>query len=245
MAARLLQPGDEPGGVGYATPIVGVYSRIVESRSGQSPPGDGQESGEAEPTAALGDVVTNLGGRIQEIVDTAERVVEEIRAEAEAAAQEYLDARRREADRVMEGRLREFGAVTRDLSARIERLRGDADALNDALGEAQSGLDRLAETSAPEASESGTSVPEEGVVDDPVEVEPPPAQSLRAARPEPSPPRVPAGRVERIPEEAILRATQMAVAGIERTQIELMLRTEYGLSHPASVVDQMLKSERA
>ena len=50
---------------------------------------------------------------------------------------------------------------------------------------------------------------------------------------------------ERIPEQAVLRATQMAVAGTERTEIERMLRVEFGIDDPAAVVDEMLRSERA
>ncbi|HYH62647.1 MAG TPA: hypothetical protein VD766_12340, partial [Solirubrobacterales bacterium] len=42
------------------------------------------------------------------------------------------------------------------------------------------------------------------------------------------------------PEEAVLRATQMAVAGSPRSDIEVALRDEFGLDDPGSVVDDIL-----
>jgi len=41
------------------------------------------------PSAPLGSLVANVGGRIQEMLDTAERVAREIRAEAAAATAAY------------------------------------------------------------------------------------------------------------------------------------------------------------
>jgi hypothetical protein len=46
-----------------------------------------------------------------------------------------------------------------------------------------------------------------------------------------------------VSEDAVLRATQMAVAGNSREEIETVLRTEFGVSDPASVTNEILGPE--
>ena len=41
-------------------------------------------------------------------------------------------------------------------------------------------------------------------------------------------------------EEALLRATQMAIRGSRRAEIEAMLGDEFGVANPAEIVDQIL-----
>jgi hypothetical protein len=48
---------------------------------------------------------------------------------------------------------------------------------------------------------------------------------------------------EPVGEEPLLRATQMAVAGASRADIEEALRTEFGVSDPAAVADEILGAE--
>jgi predicted nucleic acid-binding Zn-ribbon protein len=45
--------------------------------------------------------------------------------------------------------------------------------------------------------------------------------------------------------EAVLRATQMAVAGSERDEIEAEMRDEFGVGDPARLVDQVLGVSQA
>lgn len=64
-------------------------------------------------------------------------------------------------------------------------------------------------------------------------------------RPEPSAARSPSRRRAPPPsgagrEEALLRATQMAIGGRARTEIEAMLGDELGVANPADIVDQIL-----
>jgi hypothetical protein len=169
----------------------------------------GEDAAERRP-AELGDVVANVGDRVQEILDAAERIAGEIRAEAEAAADRYLRERRQEAERALEEGVREFTNLTQSLSVRVETLQREASALVEGLEQARRSLTRFAE---------GVERPPEAATD------PAPA--------------------EKIPEQAILRATQMAVAGIERGEIEVMLRTEFGVEDPAAVMDRMLGPEQA
>jgi hypothetical protein len=203
----------------------------MESRFNPPPAetnGPGAEGPPGRAPTGLGDVVANVGDRVQEILDAAERIAGEIRADAEAAGENYVNERRREAERAVEEGVREFTGLTHSVTARVETLQREASALVEVLEDARRRLASLAQSVEPQT--------------------PPP---FRASPPEaPSPPQPAAAEAdtsegEKIPEQAILRATQMAVAGIERTEIELMLRTEFEIRDPASVVDQMLRSERA
>jgi hypothetical protein len=202
----------------------------MESRFNPPPAqGNGPEAAaapEPEPTG-LGEVVANVGSRVQEILDTAERLATEIRAEAQAAGDNYLYERRREAEQAVEDGVREFTGLTHSVAARVETLQREASALVEALEDARRRLETLARSVEPQHPPT---------IGSPV-VQPAPPDGAETGT-------EPAGD-DKIPEQAILRATQMAVAGIERTEIELMLRTEFGIRDPGSVVDQMLRSERA
>ena len=205
-----------------------MESRLNPSPAEKNGPGAEDPDPPGRAPAGLGEVVANVGDRVQEILDTAERIAGEIRAEAEAAGDAYLYERRREAELAVEEGVREFTGLTHSVTARVETLQREASALVEALEDARRRLAALAQS-----------------------VEPQPQPTFRSSPPEAPPPAEPASadaetsNGDKIPEQAILRATQMAVAGIERTQIELMLRTEFGIRDPASVVDQMLRSERA
>jgi hypothetical protein len=181
------------------------------------------------PRTNLEGVVANVGDRVQEILDTAERVAVQIRAEAEAAATEYLEQRRAEADRAAEDRLRQLKALTQSLAARAASVERETSALVTELDTAVRRLGELAEPSPAWAEEAEASAPQA-------------AASGTRAQPQ-APEREPVG--DRLPEQALLRATQMAVSGTERTEIEMMLRTEFGIRDPESVIAQMLGSERA
>jgi hypothetical protein len=218
--------------VGYY-PAVGVYSRLVgQEQNGPEGERDAAQDRAVGAPAGIGDVVTNVGSRIQEILDTAERVASEIRAEAEASSSDYLNERRREADRVVEDRVREFGTMVQSLSLRIESLQREAGALVDALEEARRSLGGLEPS---QVSAASTQVPPA----------PPAPQYPPPPAPDHSPLPADDDAGAGIPERAILRATQMAVAGTERTEIERMLRTEFDVKDPVAVVDEMLRSEPA
>jgi hypothetical protein len=176
-----------------------AIQRSVDSRLAREPAREPTPPQPAERDPA--DVVDDVGGRIQEIVDEAERV----------------------------------GALTESLGFRIESLQRDAQALVDVLDEARRSLTALADVATPESrqdEDAGQPAPEA-----PAHPQPP--------RPRPVPDAAPAPEPDRVPDQAILRATQMAVAGTERTEIEQMLRDEFGVTNARAVVDQMLRSGRA
>ena len=205
----------------------------MESRFNPPPAetnGPGAEGTPGRPPTGLGDVVANVGDRVQEILDAAERIAGEIRAEAEAAGENYVYERRREAERAVEEGVREFTGLTHSVTARVETLQREASA----LVEAARGRPPPPLLARPKRGAAASA-------DVPLLA----AASAPAAAAESAAAETDASEGEKIPEQAILRATQMAVAGIERTEIELMLRTEFGIRDPASVVDQMLRSERA
>ena len=195
---------------------MGVYSRLVESRFTQPVPANDDLESVGAPvneTPGLSQVVSNVGERIQEILDAAERVAGEIQAEAETAGAKYLHERKLEADRVFEGRVRELAGTIRTLSARAERLEREAASLVEGLRDANQSMAGITDAAEPELA---AKVPE---------------------RPAASP-------TGRIPEQALLRATQMAVAGSEREDIESMLRVDFGIEDPTLFLDAILRSER-
>jgi hypothetical protein len=237
-----------------------VYSRLTQSRSSQAPEDDGRAAGEtgappapdqAPAGAGLGGVVANVGERVQEILDLAERVAGDIRTEAETASERQIADSRREADRVVDERLGELASLTRSLTGQVEAVAREARAL---IAQLDGARERLADIGAqpdrtdPRPDRTDThpvsAMPTEDAPAAPVDAPAAPVDTPAApvdAAAEASPD----SDGNQIPEQAVLRATQMAVAGVERTQIEHMLRSEFGVDDATTVVDKMLLSERA
>jgi hypothetical protein len=194
--------------------------------------------------------VSEATARIQEIIDAAERVAEEIRSEAQAEADRYLEGRRREADRLTQERARQLPELGQSVVASARQVQLQAEALAGVLEEAVARIratvssapattsdPRRRETREPALRQAPESAPREGP-------EPPPgdgasegsdassSQPVRPADPrkEPVPP----------PEEPILRVTQMAIAGSTRPDIEAALRGEFGITDPEEIVDRIL-----
>jgi len=61
---------------------------------------------------------------------------------------------------------------------------------------------------------------------------------LEQRRPRVVPPR------HEVPNDAVLRATRMAVAGSSREAIEAELREDFGITDPAAILDDVLGAER-
>jgi hypothetical protein len=166
--------------------------------------------------APLGSLVANVGGRIQEMLDTAERVAGEIRADAEAAGRTYVQDRQREADRVVQERMAELDAITKSLAARTANMEHEMTAFVAEVEQARWRMGRL--------------IGEDG----------PPAESAPDGPPAPAPAaQSPARFSSGSSQDAALRATQMAVAGAERADIEQMLRDQFGMDDP-SAIDRVL-----
>lgn len=167
-------------------------------------------------------MVADVGDRVQELMDAAERAAGQIQADAEAAAAQHETQRRAEADQLVEQRVREIDSIGRSLAGRVEDLQREATEL---IRELDDAARRLADLGgeAPTARE--------------------PWQA--ASKPSPEPVAYPgtAAQTGGVPEQATLRATQLAVAGTARADIERMLRSDFGVEDPTSVVDRVLRSE--
>lgn len=225
---------------------MGAYSRLRESRAlkdaaadearaesvnpdGERPAVEAETSATPATQASLQGLVSNVGQRVQEIIDSAERIATDIRAEAEAASKSYLHDRQREADRAVSERLREFSTVTHSLAGKVERLQRETADLVEALEDARWRLADLAQLGSPTTGAPIAPAPPESAGK--------PGAAIEGGS---------SGEGERMmPEQAVLRATQMAVAGAERGEIEQMLRADFGVEDPVPVVDEMLRIGRA
>ena len=272
-------------------------------------PGAGESGGVRQ-------AVSRATTRIEEIIDSAERVASEIRADAEAEANQLLESRRREAEELEREADRIRAETERLLREREEVIAGVAQGLGTELGELRSSLEHVlvsidrteqaisgmppdqdpepsaspfggdlsvtpvssdpsasllsgappapeatpGETEAeaePVGADIGTSdfsaspgggaapdepaddvaddvdtggdadadAPEAGEADDP--------QSVSSDMLSP----VPAGASS---DEAMLRATQMAVAGSSRDEIGRTLEAEFGIDDPEPILEQIL-----
>lgn len=193
-------------------------------------------SEETSPGLQLKTSITDASRKIESIIDDAERAATEIRADAKANAE-------REAKRALNESSAELAAVVNPLIERVENLRVEAAALMHEIETATAKLSELARVTGV-ATPAAPPVPEEAMR---------PAASPPVDRAEPvaatsSPGPVPVaypgrGREEAsaaVPEEAVLRATQMAVAGSSRAEIETTLSDEFGLEDPTPVVNDIL-----
>jgi hypothetical protein len=165
--------------------------------------------------------ITEASRKIESIIDDAERAAAEIRADARVEAE-------REAQRALTESSVQLASVVDPLAERVETLRVEAAALVHEIEAASKKLVELTQRS----EESSTSGPNTSSTDGnsgPAPVAYPGASSGTAASP-----------ASDAPEEAVLRATQMAVAGSSRSEIEETLRSEFGLADAGSVVDDIL-----
>jgi len=78
---------------------------------------------------SLSESMAGAADRIQEIVDAAERVAADIRAEAEAEADRYLEARRRDADQLTVTRSHELQELSATIVGHATRVKQQAEEL--------------------------------------------------------------------------------------------------------------------
>jgi len=192
--------------------------------------------------ASLHSSISEAGRRIDEVVEAAERVAIERREDARREAEQYLEERRQDADRLVADRAAALSELSDSLVRQVEDLSTQSGALAERI-------DRIAQ--------EVRQVLEEQVEDD-VDHSPP-AQAALAEGPAAEEPwespgepddtyhSVEEGIVERPDaqgsEEALLRATQMAISGRSRSEIEAQLRSEFGLEDPEPLLDQVLGPE--
>lgn len=184
-------------------------------------------------------LAAQTGERVKGIIEAAERTAAAIVADAEAQARKQLAQARVQAERVAARRSEEIAALTDDLISRTEAVRRQSDELLQLLDEAQRRIGGVAQgplDAVPPApnwaaqDEEPTGGPAAGGQ---------PAQHLRAVEPQ----RGQGTQGSSSFDGARLLATQMAVAGSGRAEIDRRLRNEFGIEDTGPMLDAILGEE--
>lgn len=165
--------------------------------------------------------------RLEAIVESAERAAEGVIDDAEAQARRYLAQARGEADRLSEGRLSELSSLVDTLIGQAASLRQEAERLQATLEAAKSRIEG-----------------EEGVPELPQEerAQEPQVPRLRAVgEGEPAPAAPDPSRADAA--GARLLATQLAVSGSSREEIEERLRNRFEIEDTTAILDAILGPE--
>lgn len=179
--------------------------------------------------------------RLGEIVEAAERAAASVIDDAEVEARRYLAEARAEADRLVAERIGTLSELTDSLIAQAEAIRHQSEGLIDSLLEARRILE--GERERPPRAERGSHLSAVAPVAEPRLAEAPPSETSVPLAP------VPAGNGASAepagtPAGARLLATQMAVSGSSREEIELRLRTGFEIEDTAAILDAILGPER-
>jgi cell division septum initiation protein DivIVA len=168
--------------------------------------------------------------RLEAIVEAAERAAKNVIDDAETQARRYLAQARAEADRAAEGQLSEFSELIDTLLGRAASLRQEAERLQASLETARARIHG-----------------EEQLAPEPPRVEQadqPQVPRLRAVAEEGGEESSSLPRSER--EDAAgarLLATQMAVSGSSREEIEARLRNRFEIEDTKAILDAILGPE--
>jgi hypothetical protein len=184
--------------------------------STSEPPAD--EAGSARD--GLRRALLEVGERVDAIIAGAERTAEDIRRQAQADADRYLAERRRRADALEAERNRRFQEALEALRSGASRIEAETDRVVRSVEEAVQHA---------EATEAA-------------------AEPLADAQQPPAPAAYP-GSATGVPEgglatpprvSMLIRATQLAVQGHERGEIEQTLEAEFGRADVELIVDEVL-----
>lgn len=178
--------------------------------------------------------------RIGAIIEAAERAAAAIIDNADTHAQRYLEQAEAEADRAVAARLAGLLELTDSMVEQAEAIRRQSERL----------LATLERAEAPPKGKHLSAVPSEAPPEpapeppaeepEPDRPEPPAAPERRPEEPEPRP--TPPAKLSS-PAGARLLATQMAVSGNSRKEIETRLRTGFDIEDTASILDAILGPE--
>lgn len=167
----------------------------------------------------------DLGKRVEQIIEGAERAAIEILRDAQERAQR-LDEDREARTQAIQGELYELGHVAADLASQVEALRGQIEVVQRELGtgdvQPSSSTRRGPQEAARQAEPDPILVPEVPEV------------------PESQPDSRPAAHdpvAELSPERLV--AMQMAAARCSREEVEEHLRRRYGVADPAPILDEL------
>lgn len=176
--------------------------------------------------AAPQPLATSTAERIGAIVEAAERAAVAVIDDAEKQAQRHLDEAQAEADRLVDDRLASLTTLTDSLVAQAESVKAEAEELVAKLEEAKR---RLAAGEEPvEVAEDAES--ERG-------------GHLSAVEPVGDGGAGEDGNERGTPAGARLLATQMAVSGSSREEIEARLRSGFDIEDTAPILDAILGPE--
>jgi vacuolar-type H+-ATPase subunit H len=215
----------------------------------------------SDPTGKRRQIEDATAARLAEIVAGAERAAKQVIDEAEAEARNRLSDAEAEADQIVADRLATLGALTDEIDAQAEALKRSADDLQQAIAEARAqlggtealggsramGRDEVVEPAARRPDSPSLTV----VGGTPVEPDQPAPALIHEARAAeaaevgaegfPGDPVVEpfAGT----PAGARLLATQMAVSGSSRAEIEARLRNGFKIDDTRSILDAILGPE--
>jgi vacuolar-type H+-ATPase subunit H len=168
--------------------------------------------------------------RLEAIVEAAERAAESVIDDAEAQARRYLTQARAEADRITQRRMSDLSHLIDSLLEQATSLQREADRMQTVLEEAKFRVDPEQPVEAAEERQrpDGPAEPRE-------------VPRLRAV----GLPEEPAPGREATPDAAGARllATQMAVSGSSREEIEARLRNRFEIEDPTPILDAILGPE--
>jgi vacuolar-type H+-ATPase subunit H len=197
------------------------------------------------------EIEDSTAARLAEIVAAAERAAKQVIDEAEAEARTRLSDADEEADRIVAERLAGLVQLTDEINAQAEALKRQATELQRALAEAKAGLGEPGAAEPPSLTGRRTSdlepeddfVPAENGDRKPLG----PALSIVGGRVDEEPGDAPAPGGETAgngtPAGARLLATQMAVSGSSRAEIESRLRNGFAISDTRAILDAILGPE--
>ena len=193
--------------------------------------------------------------RIRQILVTAEGLSEDIRREASEEADRYLAERRQEADALLDAR-------RQHLEEALEMLRTHGREIERRVAEVTAALERvLNEPAPPKAAPPEPAGPTLAAPDpaqpprspSPVDDADATSASASADSPVTAPPSIAspperdteqsAARAPHERQRALIRATQLAVQGVERRQVQETLEQEFELDDTAAIVDEILGSD--
>jgi vacuolar-type H+-ATPase subunit H len=178
-------------------------------------------------------LATGTAERLAAIVEAAERAAVKVIDDAEKQARQHLEQAQAEAERAVADRLASLSDLTDSLVAEAESIRSQSERLLSSLEEAKRRL--AAEAGAGEADRNSERLSRSSHLTAVAAVEGPAA----AAPAEPQ-----RGAEERgTPAGARLLATQMAVSGNSREEIEARLRNGFDIEDTASILDAILGPE--
>jgi hypothetical protein len=169
--------------------------------------------GAAETAAAeiRAEAATEAGRRLEQ----GQREVARLRAEAEVEAGRHVAARRREADRADQERRLTLTELAQSMLDHAQQVRDQAEAMAGELEQAATRIRELSDA----ADRSKAELVEEAAVAEPGSA--------------------PAGGSAE-PDQALVRATQLAIEGRDREEIDRALKKKFGVVDTGPILDEVL-----